>query len=444
MSTPFYTILSDQAQKHIALVKTSAGYAVPEFEREDGARFNTVGTVNESVLKKWGIVVTVARCIRDGAPECKAVFVLHLQEQNAKLPQDAEWVQIDRLKNLDYSTAEQREIVSTWIESEQDEVWKTVPWSSPSWLPKATKWIRETVEASGAKMIGEPKQIRVWAISCVYRIETTAGTVYFKALPGFLGHEPKLARYMFQQFPQHTPDVTAVEANEHWMLLKEMGGPEPESKEDWELVLRTLNRIQNQCTKNLDELLQFGVKDCRLAKLPDLMAPIIAELEQPEMRAFYEVTEEEAKVLTGRLRTLPELCAQLAACGIPDTLMHGDLWGPNVVLRDKFSGKSPIIFDWTDSSISHPMLDIFCLLWAEKDDAKRRGELEAHTNVWSEIYPREKVMRAFELAERLAPYYYLLSWRNVELRAPVHSRFELMYLVLRFVRRILNESLVQR
>src|ERR1700733_5275961 len=89
MSTPFYTILSDQEQKHIALVKTGAGYAVPEFEREDGTRFNTVGTINESVLKKWGIVVTVARCIRDGAPECKAVFVLHLQERNAKLPQDA-------------------------------------------------------------------------------------------------------------------------------------------------------------------------------------------------------------------------------------------------------------------------------------------------------------------------------------------------------------------
>ena len=109
-------------------------------------------------------------------------------------------------------------------------------------------------------------------------------------------------------------------------------------------------------------------------------------------------------------------------------------------MRDKFSGKSPIIFDWTDGSISHPMLDIFCLLWAEKDDAKRRDEREAHINVWSEIYPHETVERAFELAEQIAPYYYLLSWRNVELKAPRHSRFELMYLVLRFVRRILNES----
>ena len=177
--TPFFAILSDQAQKHIALVKTSAGYALPEFEREEGTRFNTVGTVNESVLNKWGITVTVARCIRDITAERKAVFVLHIQDSNAILPRNAQWIAVDQLNNLDFSTSEQSEIISIWIDSEQDEVWKSVPWSSPSWLAKATKWICQTVEASGAKVIGEPKQIRVWAISCVFRIETTAGTLYF-------------------------------------------------------------------------------------------------------------------------------------------------------------------------------------------------------------------------------------------------------------------------
>ena len=118
-----------------------------------------------------------------------------------------------------------------------------------------------------------------------------------------------------------------------------MGGPEPESREDWELVLRTLIKIQNHCKSNLDDVLKFGVKDCRLAKLPDLIAPVIAELDQPEMRAFYEVTEEEAKVLTERLRSLPELCAKLADCGIPDTLMHGDLWGPKCSFARQILGQ---------------------------------------------------------------------------------------------------------
>lgn len=288
-------------------------------------------------------------------------------------------------------------------------------------------------------MIGELKQVRTWAISAVYRVETTKGAVYFKALPDFLGHEPKLTQYMLKQFPQHLPEVTAIEPNEHWMLTKEMGGPEPESRADWELVLGTLIQIQSHCNRNLPELLEFGVKDRPLAKLPELLEPVIAELKQPAMLAFYEVNDEEAELLARRLRALPELCASLMECGIPETLIHGDLWGPNVIMRDAFSEKAPIIFDWTDGAISHPFFDIFCLLWAEKNDAKRRDEKEAHIKVWSDLYPHKTVLRAFDLAERIAPYYYLIAWRNVELHVPAQSRWELMYLVLRFVRKILDQ-----
>jgi Phosphotransferase enzyme family len=172
-----------------------------------------------------------------------------------------------------------------------------------------------------------------------------------------------------------------------------------------------------------------------------MLQPVIDELEQAEMRAFSEVNEEEAVLLAGRLRALPELCMALAACAISDTLIHRDLWAPDVILRDKFSGKAPVIFDWSDAAISHPFFDNFCLLWAEKDDAERRDEKEAHLMVWSDIYPHKTVMRAFELAELIAPNYYLVAWRDVELQVPAQSRWELMYLVLKFVRKILEQAI---
>jgi hypothetical protein len=437
MRGQFFVVLPDGTSQRIALIRSGNGYQLPGFKRDPETRFNTVGSVNEAVAAAWKIRVTVVRCLVDGTDTQDAVFVLHNHNKQAALPPQAVWVEISRLKELDYVSPTQRQLIFDWLVSEQDEAWQQVPWSSPNWLTRVTEWIHKAVHATGAKVIGEPQQVRTWAISCVYRIETTGGALYLKGLPDLLGHEPMLTQHLLKQFPQNIPEVTAIEPNEHWMLTVEMRGPEPQSRADWELVLRTLSQFQHHCNQNLNELLNFGVKYRPLAKLPELLAPVVSELDRPEMRAFYEVTPQEADTLAGRIRALPSLCAELADCGIPDTLIHGDLWGPNVIMQDEFSGKSPIIYDWSDAAISHPYFDIFCLLWAEKDDARRYEEKEAQVKVWTESYPHKKVMRAFELAEQVAPYYYLIAWRNVELHAPEHSRWELMYLLLRFVRRIL-------
>jgi hypothetical protein len=201
-----------------------------------------------------------------------------------------------------------------------------------------------------------------------------------------------------------------------------------------------LAEIQKHCNDKLDELLSFGCKDRRLVQLPALLQPVLRELEQPQMRQFYGVNEGEAEELSRRLRSLPELCDKLADCGISDTLVHGDLWGSNVIFRDTFSGRSPVIFDWTDAAISHPFFDIYCVLTSEKDDSKRLGERQAHIDVWSDIVPHKKVLAALGLSEQVAPYYYLLAYRNVELNTPLQSRWELSYLLIRFVRKILESK----
>jgi hypothetical protein len=103
-----------------------------------------------------------------------------------------------------------------------------------------------------------------------------------------------------------------------------------------------------------------------------------------------------------------------------------------------FSGKSPVIFDWTDAAISHPFFDIYCVLTSEKDDTKRGEQRQAHIDVWSEALPHQVVVDALAASEQVAPFYYLLAYRNVELNTPAQSRWELLYLLHRFVRKILD------
>src|SRR5262249_28155502 len=160
---------------------------LPEFEREPGTRFNTVGTVNDAVMAAWGIRVTVARCLADGGNETNVLFVLHNHDTSPGLPAHVQWIDISRLKELDYARPLERQCILDWLASEEDATWKSLPWSSPAWLAKVTKWIHDIVHSRGARVVGEPKQVRTWAISAVYRVETTSETLYFKALPEFLG-----------------------------------------------------------------------------------------------------------------------------------------------------------------------------------------------------------------------------------------------------------------
>lgn len=259
-------------------------------------------------------------------------------------------------------------------------------------------------------------------------------------MPDFFGHAPILERYLSEQFSQNLIDIVAIETNEHWMLSKEWAGNNPTSIEEWEHIFKVVADIQLRCMERVNELVSFGCRDRRLAKLPELINPVFDDLKDESMFDVYGVDQLEAEELSRRLEQLPRLCDELASFNLPETLIHGDLWGNNIIVRDRISGKSPVIFDWTDASITHPFIDIYLLLTAEPDVAKRPLIREAFVGAWSDHYPRSTVEAALEAADQVAPFYFMCAFRVVQLNAPVQSRWELAFLFKRFVRYALNVS----
>jgi len=438
MSDPFYVVLPDYSIQRIALITNGTSNSLPQFAREEGIRYHTVATVNATVSTAWHIPVTVSHCLKEGVNGAHAVFLLHNHDESSSLPPNVEWVELSQLNSISFEEPTHQLCVSDWVSSKDDPSWNHVPWSKSTFFGRATKWINEKVAQTGATVLGAPIQIRTWALSCVLRVETNNGTLYFKALPDFFGHEPVLAKYLVEHFPKYFVDVVAIDASQHWMLMKEYAGSEPETYEHWHDILKAMTEIQSHYNGRLDELVSLGCSDRRLERLPELLKPVSDELKQPHMLEFYGVNEEEAEELGRRLHLLPELCRHLESCGIAETLIHGDLWGPNTIVRDTKSDKAPLIFDWTDASVAHPFLDIYISTTSEKNEAKRSAQRQAHIDVWSEYFPREQVVKALEISEQVAPYYFVLAWRNVQLNAPEQSRWELIYLLHRFVRYILN------
>ena len=92
-----------------------------------------------------------------------------------------------------------------------------------------------------------------------------------------------------------------------------------------------------------------------------------------------------------------EAITELAAIGVPETLLHGDLHPRNVAVRD---GRA-LSFDWTDGSVSHPFLDLVTFVEERSPISQDKRLTDAYLAEWEEYASPADLRRALELADEL-------------------------------------------
>jgi aminoglycoside phosphotransferase (APT) family kinase protein len=96
---------------------------------------------------------------------------------------------------------------------------------------------------------------------------------------------------------------------------------------------------------------------------------------------------------------LPERLAAAADCGLPDTLVHGDLHSGNARAVE---GGPNVIIDWGDSFIGHPAFDILRITERlSADDAK--PIIEGWADRWRSDVPGCDPETAVRLLRPVAP-----------------------------------------
>jgi hypothetical protein len=193
--------------------------------------------------------------------------------------------------------------------------------------PDAHARIAEQVDVRG-----EIEQVHERPWSTVWRVPTEHGTLFFKAsAPGF-DHEAAVVTTLAPVAPDLLPSVVAADVDRGWLLLRDAGArlrEHPEAAE-WDAILARYAKLQRAAAGHADALLAAGVPDVRLVALPELYAD-----------------------LGGRDEALVrELCDELAALGIAETIQHDDLHDGQVFVRDG----SVRILDWGDACVSHPFM----------------------------------------------------------------------------------------
>jgi hypothetical protein len=208
----------------------------------------------------------------------------------------------------------------------------------------AEEWISAHVEPVGAI---ETVHERPWAT--VLRVPLADGVAWFKACAPVQAFEPRLTAELFARWPDRVTEIVGFDEERAWLLLADAGQPirvlgnPPEA---WLAALPLYAELQRGEAAHTHEHLTGNVPDLRLARLP-------ARYEDLLQRDL-PLERDEIGRLRGFAPRFAELCIELAAHAVPETVQHDDLHMNNVYAR----GERLRLLDWGDASISHPFASL--------------------------------------------------------------------------------------
>ena len=424
----FHIVLGHATEPRIVMLPGEEGWHLPNFlSREHDLR--AVGHLQRASRRRLNVEGIALRCLhvdRTRADDKRgaAVFALEDAGRAWSPPGGARWVGRAELAQLPLARPAHRPIIGAWLHRAGDRagVEAIHPWVLPGWYATAAAWAGARLRDLGHGPVAAIQQVRSWGLSCVLRLQTPGGVAYLKALPPEYASEVALTRFLSARHPDHLPPVLATDDARRWLLLGDAGPPmDDDDLTHWEAAVTLLARLQIASADYLEQALRTGCPDQRPSALAAQVDRLVGDA---DVRAALDAAE------YARLRVLaPALkarCAQLAAYGLPSTVVHGDLHTGNIAIRRGH----PVFVDWGDGCVAHPFFALFALLdehYFPKGVPEVGARLRAlYLPQWSAYAPPERLREALGLAESLAVLRYTLGCQRCFSSLDATWRMELL------------------
>jgi len=284
---------------------------------------------------------------------------------------------------------------------------RTIPrsWQHPGFRTLARSWLSERLGEAGRAWSGELEEVRVRPWSAVYRVTGSFGSAYFKALCPASSYEPGLVAELAERWPTATAPLLAIDPGRGWMLTDD-GGPTLRERlgrrpfEPWLEILPAYAELQRASATWLDPLFTRGVPDRRLHRVPALFEAVTD--------AWGCTQELESDGVLSRLR---DACTDLADLACLSSLHHGDLHDANVLIEEGTSGYR--LFDWGDSSITHPFLSLLVLIQDPALEASARTRLiDAYLEPWQLRLPSSERQRVLACMRHVGAAVRCVEWHG--------------------------------
>jgi aminoglycoside/choline kinase family phosphotransferase len=253
------------------------------------------------------------------------------------------------------------------------------------------------------------------------RVPTNEGTIFFKATAGETIYEIALTQKLVEWLPDCMPELIAVDTARGWMLMRDGGEqlrasirPTQDIK-PWQPVITRYAELQVGLAEQLSEILALGIPDHRPSALPALYTQLLTDAEILLIDQEKGLTSAEYQQLQNMTARLPQICADLIAFGIPDSLNHGDFHDGNILLKN---GRVTF-FDWGDASVTHPFVSLRTFFVSieialKLDDYAFTPEmsqlLDRYLEAWQAYGSKEALLSAYRLSKPVASIVTALKW----------------------------------
>ena len=256
-------------------------------------------------------------------------------------------------------------------------------WARPGGPARHVAWADAALRANRRPRSGPVVQVKSWNLTGLWMLPTAVGPVWLKTVPAFFAHEGRVIAALGD-----APVPPLLAAEDGRLLLDHVDG-----EDQWDAPLPVqlemvalLVELQFRCIDRADELLRLGAADLRAPALGTAGADLLERNREGLDGADRSILETLVEGLDRRF-------ARVDACGLPDTLVHGDFHPGNV--RGGSGGL--VVLDWGDCGVGHPLLDLDAMIERVLEPARLRAAWFRH---WRRRLPGCDPARAAEL---LAP-----------------------------------------
>ena len=339
--------------------------ALPPFQAET-TWWQDIGPVVRAVRAREGLRVTVLRLLsaeRAAAHGGAVTYLAQVDRHAAPMPR-----------------------LQPWAESLPDDP-RRLAYARLDGPHADLAWASEMLRAQGDTLVGEPQQIRTWNLSSLWRLPTRSGHAWLKVVPPFFAHEGAILEALVD-----APVPRLLARDGARVLLAEIAGEDRYDATGSELLgmIELLVRLQNTWLNRTRELLAIGLPDWRGPRLAAAIESLIS-------RRIAELDAADHELLQRFVAGLPQRLDAIAACGIADSLVHGDVHPGNF----RGDAQALTLLDWGDCGVGHPLLDQSAFLSrVPKADVDRCRQ--HWSQAWREAVPGAQPERAAQLLAPMA------------------------------------------
>ncbi len=243
-------------------------------------------------------------------------------------------------------------------------------------------WARAVLARHRLSLAAPAVQVKTWNLSSLWRLPLDGnGAAWLKVVPHFFRHEGALIDALGSSAP--VPRLLGHAPGR--LVMQNIPGTDLFDATHAQRIamLDALVALQSAWASRTSELLAMGVADWRATALH-------AAIERAFERTRHELSPAEARSIDRFVDRLDARFRELAACGIAETLVHGDYHPGNV----RGAATDLTILDWGDAGVGHPLLDVPAFM--DRAPTGSAASLRDHwIAAWRTVHPSSDPARAW-------------------------------------------------